>query len=78
MERVHGGKPDMIREGGSLPLLSMLQKATCKSILMLPMGACDDGHHSQNEKLNTSNYINGTKVFAAYLEEVARIPDKNR
>merc|ERR1712136_386795 len=33
-------------------------------------GACDDGAHSQNEKLDRINYINGTKVMAAYLHEL--------
>jgi nonspecific dipeptidase len=41
--------------------------------MLLPIGACDDMAHSQNEKLNVSNYINGTKVLAAYLLELAQL-----
>ena len=73
MEQVFGMKPDMTREGGSIPVASLMQEATGKNVMLLPMGACDDGAHSQNEKFDRSNYINGTKVLAAYLEEVAKI-----
>jgi len=75
MERVHGIKPNMTREGGSIPVTLSMQKATGKNVMLLPMGSCDDGAHSQNEKLNRSNYIEGTKVLAAYLEEVGKIID---
>ena len=30
-----------------------------KSVMLLPMGAGDDGAHSQNEKINMRNYIEG-------------------
>lgn len=39
--------------------------------MLLPMGACDDMAHSQNEKLDVSNYIEGIKVFGAYLLELS-------
>jgi len=39
--------------------------------MLLPMGAADDGAHSQNEKIDIRNYIEGTKVLAAYLFHVA-------
>ena len=73
--KVFGKEPDMVRSGGSIPVTLSMQKASGKSVMLLPMGACDDGAHSQNEKLNRSNYIQGTKVFAAYLEEVAKIQE---
>ena len=57
----------MIREGGSIPIAELLQKLTGKSVLLLPIGASDDGAHSQNEKINRANYIDGCKVFAAYV-----------
>jgi nonspecific dipeptidase len=37
------------------------------------MGACDDGAHSQNEKINVKNYIEGTKLLGAYLYELAQL-----
>jgi len=71
--RVHGIEPDMTREGGSIPVTLTLQEATGKSTMLLPMGASDDGAHSQNEKFDRSNYINGVKLLAAYFAEVAQL-----
>jgi len=65
----------MTREGGSIPVTLVFQEATGKNVLLLPMGSSDDGAHSQNEKIDTRNYIEGTKVMAAYLWEVAKITE---
>ncbi|XP_045489382.1 cytosolic non-specific dipeptidase [Pieris rapae] len=65
--------PDMSREGGSIPVTITLQEASGKNVLLLPMGAGDDMAHSQNEKLNVRNYIEGIKLFAAYLYEVGKL-----
>jgi len=70
---VYGTEPDMTREGGSIPITIVLQNVTGKNVLLLPMGACDDGAHSQNEKINKTNYIQGTKLLAAYLHEVGQM-----
>lgn len=40
----------------------MFEDITGMSVLLLPVGACDDGAHSQNEKFDRSNYMNGIKV----------------
>jgi nonspecific dipeptidase len=70
---VYGVEPHMTREGGSIPVTLVLQEATGKNVLLLPMGSSDDGAHSQNEKIDTRNYIEGTKVMAAYLWEIGKI-----
>jgi nonspecific dipeptidase len=59
--------------GGSIPVTLTFQELTGKNVMLLPIGACDDMAHSQNEKLNVDNYINGTKVLAAYLLELAQL-----
>jgi nonspecific dipeptidase len=66
-------EPDMTREGGSIPVVLDIQRATNTNVCLLPMGACDDGAHSQNEKIDVRNYIEGTKVFAGYLYELGRV-----
>jgi len=74
MKKVFGVEPDLTREGGSIPVCLSIQRATGdKSMMMLPIGACDDGAHSQNEKINRSNLMNGIKVLATYLHECAGI-----
>lgn len=65
--------PDLIREGGSIPVTLTFQEATGKNVLLLPIGCGDDGAHSQNEKLDVRNYIEGTKLLGAYLYEVAQL-----
>jgi nonspecific dipeptidase len=72
-QAVYKTSPDMTREGGSIPVTIVLQEVTGKNVLLLPMGACDDGAHSQNEKINRYNYIEGTKLLAAYLHEVGQL-----
>lgn len=49
---VFGTEPDMIRDGSTIPIAKTLQDTTQKSVIMLPLGAVDDGEHSQNEKIN--------------------------
>ncbi|NWJ00881.1 CNDP2 dipeptidase, partial [Crypturellus undulatus] len=52
MKTVFGVEPDLTREGGSIPVTITFQEATGKNVMLLPVGAADDGAHSQNEKLN--------------------------
>ena len=61
---VFGIDPDMTREGGSIPVTLTLQEATGKNVVLLPLGACDDGAHSQNEKMDRKNYIEGVSIVA--------------
>ncbi|KAK9680218.1 Peptidase family M20/M25/M40 [Popillia japonica] len=70
---VYNVEPDLTREGGSIPITLALQQATGKNVILLPVGAGDDGAHSQNEKIDIRNYIQGTKLLGAYLYEVGRL-----
>lgn len=70
---VYGVEPDLTREGGSIPVTLTLEEATGKNVILLPMGACDDGAHSQNEKINLTNYIEGTKLLGAYIHELSQL-----
>jgi len=73
IEKVWGIAPDLTREGGSIPVTLVFEEVTGKSVMLLPMGACDDGAHSQNEKLNLENYMKGTKVMAYYIDQLGRM-----
>jgi len=72
VRKVYGVEPDLTREGGSIPITLTFEDATKKNVLLLPMGAGDDGAHSQNEKINRKNYIEGIKMLGVYLEEIAQ------
>ncbi|KAM9310694.1 cytosolic non-specific dipeptidase [Pholidichthys leucotaenia] len=73
VKRVFNMDPDLIREGGTIPIARTFQDVTGKSIIMMPIGGFDDGLHSQNEKISRYNYIEGTKLFIAFLNEVSTI-----
>ena len=73
IQKVYGVAPDFTREGGSIPLTSALEDATQMNVLLLPIGACDDMAHSQNEKYNIVNLMNGIKVLGLYLHELGTI-----
>uniref|UniRef100_A0A8I3WUW3 Carnosine dipeptidase 2 n=1 Tax=Callithrix jacchus TaxID=9483 RepID=A0A8I3WUW3_CALJA len=75
LKTVFGVEPDLTREGGSIPVTLTFQEATGKNVMLLPVGSADDGAHSQNEKLNRRNYIEGTKMLAAYLYEVSQLKE---
>eukprot|EP01054_Gregarina_sp_Poly1_P005241 Gregarina_sp_Poly_1__5240@NODE_2779_length_1723_cov_652_942029_g1752_i0_p1_GENE_NODE_2779_length_1723_cov_652_942029_g1752_i0NODE_2779_length_1723_cov_652_942029_g1752_i0_p1_ORF_typecomplete_len382_score39_73Peptidase_M20/PF01546_28/5e40M20_dimer/PF07687_14/6_3e20Peptidase_M28/PF04389_17/0_014_NODE_2779_length_1723_cov_652_942029_g1752_i04421587 len=72
-ELVHGVTPDFTREGGSIPITLTLSELTGAPVCLLPMGRCDDGAHSQNEKLDLTNYTLGMRTFAAFLQELSSI-----
>ncbi|KAJ7338626.1 hypothetical protein JRQ81_012528 [Phrynocephalus forsythii] len=73
IKKVFNQDPDMIRDGSTIPIARMFQDITKKSVLMFPIGAADDGEHSQKEKISRFNYINGAKVFASFLLEISKI-----
>ncbi|XP_016069102.1 PREDICTED: beta-Ala-His dipeptidase [Miniopterus natalensis] len=73
IKTVFGTEPDMIRDGSTIPIAKTFQEVIQKSVLMLPLGAVDDGEHSQNEKINRRNYIDGSKLLAAFFLEVAQL-----
>ncbi|KAG8824080.1 hypothetical protein FRC19_002621 [Serendipita sp. 401] len=71
-ETVYGRMPDLTREGGSIPVTLTFAETLGVNVLLLPMGRGDDGAHSTNEKLDKSNYIQGTKLLGSYLWEVSK------
>lgn len=74
-EKIYGVRPDLTREGGSIPITLTFADALQKNVLLLPMGRSDDGAHSTNEKLDLSNYIKGTQLLGTYLYEVAAVSE---
>lgn len=72
IESVYGVAPDLTREGGSIPVALSFSETLKKNLLLLPMGRADDGAHSI-EKIDLTNFIEGSKVMAQYLHEVATI-----
>lgn len=70
--KVYGVKPDLTREGGSIPVAGLLQEKLGVETMLLPLGQSDDGAHSENEKMSKRNYLQGVQVLFTFLGEVAR------
>jgi Cys-Gly metallodipeptidase DUG1 len=70
---VYKQDPDLTREGGSIPVTLTFAESLGVNVLLLPMGRGDDGAHSTNEKLDRSNFIEGSKLLGTYLYELADI-----
>ncbi|OBZ66891.1 Cys-Gly metallodipeptidase dug1 [Grifola frondosa] len=70
-EAVYKKSPDLTREGGSIPVTLTFAESLGVNVLLLPMGRGDDGAHSTNEKLDRSNFIEGSKLLGTYLYAVA-------
>ncbi|KAJ7476722.1 hypothetical protein FB451DRAFT_1132063 [Mycena latifolia] len=69
-EAIYKKTPDLTREGGSIPVTLTFAETLDVNVLLLPMGRGDDGAHSTNEKLDKSNFIEGTKLLGTYLYEL--------
>ena len=72
--RVHGVEPCLTREGGSIPITQVFEEVCDATCVLLPIGASDDGAHSQNEKIDRVNLINGIKTLACYIHELSMLP----
>ncbi|TCD67361.1 hypothetical protein EIP91_010205 [Steccherinum ochraceum] len=72
-EAVYLQTPNYTREGGSIPVTLTFADNLGVNIMLLPMGRADDGAHSTNEKLDASNFIQGSKLFGAYLYEIDQL-----
>eukprot|EP00188_Purpureofilum_apyrenoidigerum_P002002 Plantae.Rhodophyta-Purpureofilum_apyrenoidigerum.ctg21753.p1 GENE.Plantae.Rhodophyta-Purpureofilum_apyrenoidigerum.ctg21753~~Plantae.Rhodophyta-Purpureofilum_apyrenoidigerum.ctg21753.p1 ORF type:complete len:487 (+),score=95.08 Plantae.Rhodophyta-Purpureofilum_apyrenoidigerum.ctg21753:34-1461(+) len=70
-KRIRGEDPDLIREGGSIPITISFSKITKKSVCLLPICGGTDNIHGPNEKMLKSNLFDGMKVMAAYLYELS-------
>ncbi|KAJ7920592.1 hypothetical protein B0H13DRAFT_2230755 [Mycena leptocephala] len=72
-EAIYSKTPDLTREGGSIPVTLTFAETLNVNVVLLPMGRGDDGAHSTNEKLDKSNFIEGTKLLGTYLYELADV-----
>ncbi|MEE6464642.1 hypothetical protein FKM82_006313 [Ascaphus truei] len=71
--RVFNVNADMIRAGGTIPIAKNFEEVLGKRVMLLGIGGPDDSTHGQNEKISKYNYIEGTKLYAAFLQELASV-----
>jgi acetylornithine deacetylase/succinyl-diaminopimelate desuccinylase-like protein len=72
LERAWKRKPVMVREGGSIPIMSVFEETHHLPSILMGFGLDDDQVHSPNEKFSLSSYFGGTKSVAYLYEELAK------
>ncbi|XP_075069322.1 beta-Ala-His dipeptidase-like [Mixophyes fleayi] len=70
VKRVFNIDADMIRAGGTIPIAKNFEEVLGKSVMLLGIGGPDDAPHGQNEKISKFNYIEGTKLYASFMQEL--------
>jgi acetylornithine deacetylase/succinyl-diaminopimelate desuccinylase-like protein len=69
-----GKSPVFIREGGSIPIVSLFKELLgCSTILLLGWGSPDDSAHSPNERFSLEDFHRGTRSAAALFYELASV-----
>ena len=68
--RVFGTEPVFSREGGSIPIATVVQESLGIPILFMGFGLPDDNLHAPNEKLHLPNFYRGIRVGIALMEEL--------
>jgi acetylornithine deacetylase/succinyl-diaminopimelate desuccinylase-like protein len=66
-----GKAPVFIREGGSIPIINLLQELLgLDNILMMGWGSPDDGAHSPNERFHLKDFHRGIRSAASLFYEL--------
>jgi acetylornithine deacetylase/succinyl-diaminopimelate desuccinylase-like protein len=77
LEKGFNKRAVFIREGGSIPLVSMMYKQFKKPCVLLGYGLPDENAHAPNERLNLENFKKGILSLAYYYDEVSRANEKS-
>ncbi len=67
-----GKNPVFIREGGSIPVVSLFKEILGLDTLLLGWGSPDDGAHSPNERLRLEDFHRAIRAAAALMYELAQ------
>lgn len=68
---VFGTAPVFTREGGSIPVVTLLDELLGIPTVLLGFGLPDDGLHGPNEKFALDQYWKGIETVIAFLERLA-------
>ena len=71
LERVFGRRPALLREGGSIPIVTTFRKILGADSLLLGLASPDCQAHSPNENFPIENFLAGIRLNQAVLEELA-------
>ncbi len=72
LKQAFGRPPILMREGGSIPIVTDFKKILGVDTLLLGLGLPDDKVHSPNEKMSLTAFHRGTEMSAHLWDELAR------
>ncbi|MCB0077820.1 MAG: dipeptidase [Anaerolineales bacterium] len=72
-EEVFGNRPIFVRTGGSIPVVSSLQRLLGLDTVLMGFGLPDDNLHAPNEKFNLNLYHKGIETAIAFYEKYGRV-----
>lgn len=72
LEATFGVRPVFRLEGGSVPVVSLVQAHLNVDSILMGFGLPDDNLHAPNEKLHLPNYFKGVEAYIHFFAEVAR------
>jgi len=67
LEETWGKRPVFKREGGSVPVVSQMQRILGVESVLTGFGLLNDGAHAPNEKLHLPTYYKGIDAFIRYF-----------
>ena len=73
LKEAFGHEPIMMREGGSIPIVTQFKKVLGADSLLLGLALPDDNAHSPNEKFNLECYQKGARMGALLWPELAKL-----
>lgn len=75
LKAAYAKAPVFIREGGSIPIVSIFKQLLGADSLLVGFGLSDDNTHSPNEKFCVKDFHRGAKTIAHLLHELT-VPDR--
>ncbi len=72
LEKAYCHPASMVREGGSIPIVSLFKSALGAETLLLGLGLPSDNTHSPNEAMSLAGYRLGARLGAFLWPELAR------
>ena len=72
-ESVWSKQPLLLREGGSIPILTELKEALGCDIVMMGFGLNTDAVHSPNEHFGLTNFFKGMETVMAFYKHLATL-----
>jgi len=70
---VWGVDPLHVREGGTMPVTSTMERLFQAPALLIPFGQASDSTHLPNERLCRDNLLRGRDVIRRLLEEIGQL-----